>query len=371
MLFFKLSAFYFFYFAAVGVYIIFLPKVLQDIGYNSVDIGIVFALAPLMRFLTPFLFLKHIKLNKTIFKYTLILAIISSSLFYLTINNFYAFMFNNAILGICLSLVLPYIEIISLNNLGKNSYGKARLFGSIGFMLVGLILAKFLTYSYVALHYYLIATILTAFFSYLLIKYDIEHQDNIDDDEFSIIKYLPFWISIFLMQVSFGGFYNFFTIYETAHNISLETTSYLWAFGVICEIAMLYFQAPLLKYNLIKIIKFSILITAFRWLLLFLFPDSLTISFLSQSIHAISFGLYHSAVIIYLYSLYSNKKLAQQFMLGIAYGLGGFIGALIAGYAYGKYLFLYSALIAVLAFLFLISGKFKFFCYILSPQKRE
>ena len=54
MLFFKLSAFYFFYFAAVGLYIIFLPKVLHDIGYSTFDIGIIFALAPLMRFLTPY-----------------------------------------------------------------------------------------------------------------------------------------------------------------------------------------------------------------------------------------------------------------------------------------------------------------------------
>ncbi len=85
MLFFKLSAFYFFYFAAVGVYIIFLPKVLNDIGYSPTDIGIVFALAPLMRFATPFLFLKHIKLDKKLFKFILLLAVLSASTFYITI----------------------------------------------------------------------------------------------------------------------------------------------------------------------------------------------------------------------------------------------------------------------------------------------
>ncbi len=353
MLFFKLSAFYFFYFSAVGVYIIFLPKVLNDIGYSSVDIGVIFALAPLMRFLTPFLFLKHIKLNKTIFKSVLALAIISSSSFYFTIYNFYTFLINNAILGICLSLVLPYIEVISLNHLGSK-YGKSRLFGSIGFMLIALVLGKYLSSPDIALHYYLGATILTVIFALMLIEYDEEHKvENIEDNQFSLLEHLPFWISLFLMQVSFGGFYNFFTIYETAHNISLETASYLWSFGVICEIVMLYFQAPLLKNNLLVIIRFSILITAFRWLLLYLFPDNLYISYFSQSIHAISFGLYHSAVIIYLYSLYSNKKLAQQFMLGIAYGLGGFIGALIAGYTYGENLFLYSFIIALIAFIVL------------------
>jgi PPP family 3-phenylpropionic acid transporter len=200
LLFSKLSAFYFSYFSAVAVYVIFLPKVLSDIGYSSVDIGIVLGLAPLMRFLTPFLFLKHIKLDKKIFKLTLALAVVSASIFYVTIDNFYAFMFNNAILGICLSLVLPYIEVIALNHLGGNKYGKSRLYGSIGFMIISLVLAKFLTEPYVVLHYYLIATIVTAFFSTLLIKYDETEHENIEDNNsFSLLKYWPFWLSLLLM----------------------------------------------------------------------------------------------------------------------------------------------------------------------------
>ena len=91
--------------------------------------------------------------------------------------------------------------------------------------------------------------------------------------------------------------------------------------------------------------------------MLYLYPDNLYVAYFTQSIHAISFGLYHSAVIIYLYLLYSNKKLAQQFMLGVAYGLGGFIGAIIAGYTYGEYLFLFSAIIALMAFLILLKAK--------------
>lgn len=151
------------------------------------------------------------------------------------------------------------------------------------------------------------------------------------------------------MQMSFGGFYNFFTIYETQNGISLEMTSYLWSFGVICEILILYFQGPLLKKNLLTIIKICVGITVFRWLLLYAYPDSLTITFLSQSLHAFSFGLYHSTVIMFLYTLYDNKKLAQQFMYGVAYGLGGFVGAFVAGWAYGEYLFVYSAIFALVS----------------------
>jgi PPP family 3-phenylpropionic acid transporter len=351
MLFFNLSAFYFFYFAAVGVYIIFLPKVLHDIGYSTFDIGIIFALAPLMRFITPFLFLKHIKLDQKMFKLALYISVFSSACFYLTIENFFLFMINNAILAACLSLILPYLEVTAISTLGKEKYGKSRLYGSIGFMIISLVLAKFLTQPFIAVHYYLVLNILTVIFALLLLKYDVQKIENENNEPFSFLKYWPFWMSLFFMQMSFGGFYNFFTIYETEHNISLEMTSYLWSFGVICEILMLYFQAPLLKNNLLNLIKICVGITIFRWFLLYLYPDSLGITFFTQSLHAFSFGLYHSTVIIYLYTLYENKKLAQQFMYGVAYGLGGFIGAFIAGAVYGEFLFLYSALFALLSFI--------------------
>lgn len=351
MFFFKLSSFYFFYFAAVGVYVIFLPKVLLDLSYTTFEIGVVFALAPLMRFITPFMFLKHIKLNQSVFKTALFFGLLSSSLFYISINNFYAFLLNNAILGVCLSLILPYIEVIALKDLGKEKYGKSRLFGSIGFMIIALLLAKFLNEPKVALHYYLATTSLTVLFSILLLKYDISHKETISKKPFSFLEHWPFWLSIFFMQVSFGAYYNFFTIYETSHGVSLETISYFWTFAIICEILILYFQAPLLKNNLLNIIKFSILITVVRWFLLYLYPSSIEITYLTQALHAFSFALFHSAVIMHLYTLYDNKKLAQQFMYGVAYGLGGFIGAISSGYLYGESIFLYSSIFALFSFI--------------------
>ncbi len=352
MLFFNLSAFYFFYFAATGIYVIFLPKVLNDIGYSYFDIGIVLAIAPLMRFAVPFLFLKHIKLDNKIFIVALITSIVGVSCFYLTLEHFFLFLLNNAILAAALSLILPYLEVIAISNLGKEGYGKTRLFGSIGFMAIAIVLAKVLTSSFIAIHFYLVVIVLTAIFSIVLLKYEVKNEiETPDNKKFSFFKYFPFWLALFFMQFSFGGFYNFFTIYETDHGMSLEMTSYLWAFGVICEILMLYFQAPILKNNLENLIKICLAITAFRWYLLYLYPNSLEIAFFTQSLHAFSFGLFHTASIMYLYSLYENKKLAQQFMYGFAYGLGGFLGALVAGKTYGENLFLYSAIFAMLAFI--------------------
>jgi PPP family 3-phenylpropionic acid transporter len=90
--------------------------------------------------------------------------------------------------------------------------------------------------------------------------------------------------------------------------------------------------------------------------LLFIFPDNITILFFSQALHALSFALFHSAAISYLFYLYKHKSLAQQLFSGITYGFGAFLGALIAGYVYELYpaqLFLSSTFIALLASYFL------------------
>jgi len=116
---------------------------------------------------------------------------------------------------------------------------------------------------------------------------------------------------------------------------------------------MLYFQGPLLSRNLFAIIEITIVLTVLRWILFWLFPDNLTIAFIAQSLHAFGFALYHTASITLLHTLYHQKILAQQFFLGISYGLGGFIGSIVAGWAYGEDLFFVEALIATTAFLVL------------------
>ncbi len=354
-----LSIFYFFYFAVVGVYIIFMPKVLAMSGYSASDIGIVFAAAPLVRFILPFAFIRGLKIDTKTFNLALLIMLVSSLSFYFSLDNFYKLLFSNIGIGIGLSLVLPYMEVISLEEVGKERYGKIRLFGSVGFVLVALVLVKFLSSPIIALNYFLIATFLTAFIAFIIVKNchgkkEKEAKEIVND--ISLLKDWKLWLGLTLMQVSFGSFYNFFTIYETDFGISLDMTIYLWSFGILAEIVMLFYQGKFLKNNLLIILQITTFASAFRWFLVYLFPQNLVILFFSQSIHALSFALFHSAAISYLYHIYKHKALAQQFFSGITYGLGGFLGALIAGYVYELYpreLFLSSTLFSLLAFGFL------------------
>ena len=350
-----LGAYYFFYFALVGIYIIFMPKVLLELGYSPFDVGIIYAAAPFMRFLLPFIFRHWVALTPKVYVLSLILTFIGSMFFLSTVEHFWFYLSANLLFGAAMGISLPYVETIALSALSRSHYGKVRLWGSLGFMGIALWLGKILSSPQEALYYLCSMAFLTLLFGAYLVKHDnVPHDIAQDDVSFSLSKYWAFWISIFLMQVGFGGFYNFFTIYETSHGISLEMISWMWSFGVICEIVMLYFQGPLLQRNLLNILQFATLVTAFRWLLLYLFPDSTTITFASQSLHAISFALYHTAAITYVFSLYAQKKLAQQFFLGIAFGLGGSVGAVLAGQIYGEFLFLVEAFITLMAFMVLL-----------------
>ncbi|MEA3523854.1 MAG: MFS transporter [Campylobacterota bacterium] len=351
---FLFSSFYFFYFSIIAIHIIFIPKVLDMVGYSPSEIGIIFASAPLVRFIIPFLFLKGLQLGRGIFNAALVLLFASVLSFYPALDSFWGLLFANIGLGIGLSLILPYIEVIALEQIGKERYGKIRLFGSIGFILVALALVKTLTSPEIAI-YYLIATVaFTALFGFIIANQEQAHkQEAQEDSSLNILMHPWLWIGFLLMQVSFGPFYNFFTIYETDHGVSLDMTIYLWSFGVIIEVLMFYFQGPLLRRNLLHVIQFTAIVTAMRWFLVYLYPENLTILFMSQSLHALSFALFHTAAISYLFTLYAQRKLAQQFFFGIAYGLGGFMGAIASGYIYEfwpEYLFLFATIISLITF---------------------
>jgi PPP family 3-phenylpropionic acid transporter len=352
-----IAAFYFFYFAVIAVYIIFMPKVLSMVGYSPSEIGIVFAAAPLVRFAVPFAFIRGLQLSRGVFNAALALMALSALAFFPTLHHFWGLLLANIGLGIGLSLTLPYIEVIALSVIGKERYGKVRLFGSVGFIAVALVLVRYLTSPEIALGYLFAMTALTAVFGYLIGRHEsrsapVSHPES--TERFSIASRWSLWLGLGLMQVSFGAFYNFFTIYETDHGISLDMTIYLWSFGVIVEIALFYFQGPLLRRDLLGVLQFTTLATVLRWLLVYLFPENLVLLFFAQSLHALSFALFHTAAISYLFELYPQRKLAQQFFFGITYGLGGFIGAVGSGYIYEfrpDELFLGAALIAFAAFL--------------------
>ncbi len=361
----SIGAFYFFYFVLIGVYIIYLPRMLTRQGFSATEVGIIYAAAPMMRFLLPFFFRRFLSLDDRVYRGALLTLFTASLLFVSTVHTFGLYLAVNLLYGAALGAVLPYVDTIALQVITRERYGRVRLWGSIGFITIALWLGQVLETLNQTFTYLGAASLLTMLTGLYLVRFDPHRDTPVDRDQeraFSLSTYWAFWVSAFLLQVSYGGFYNFFTIYETAQGFSQATISYLWSFGVVCEIVMLYFQGPLLRNHLMGIIKLATLSSVLRWTLLWLWPDHLIIAYVSQSLHAVSFALYYTSTITYVFQLYSQKKLAQQFYLGITFGLGGSVGAVLAGWIYDSdphRLFLFSAITALGAFgmLYLHEGR--------------
>jgi PPP family 3-phenylpropionic acid transporter len=346
------SLFYFFYFWATGVFIIFVPKTLVDIGYSAAQIGILLSIMPLIRFATPFLFSSKIKFTKETFLWSLALSTLFFALFIFTYHNFWLLFVNTLLYGIFVSITLPYVDTAALRVIPKEKYGLVRLFGSIGFMGAGLVLGKMaLDKEAVFLNYFVSVALMSVFGAMLAARdeaKEIEGENGKKEPE--IRKYIadiPFWLSMILVQLSFGAFYGFFTVFESEHGISIENITYLWSIGVLAEIFMFAFQGKLLKnVKPLFIIKLSIATLIARWLALHFFEGNFFVAAVAQITHAFNFALFTTAVFLHIFSRYEDKKRAQMHFYGLSYGLGGFFGSIISGALYGPNIFLYSALFA-------------------------
>ena len=106
------------------------------------------------------------------------------------------------------------------------------------------------------------------------------------------------------------------------------------------------------RFSLENVLVFSFMIATLRWLILF-FVKSPVLILISQVFHAVTYGAFHIASILYIDLLTPDKTktLGQAANNAVTYGLGMTIGFLFNGYLYesaGSFnLFIISSLIAL------------------------
>jgi PPP family 3-phenylpropionic acid transporter len=155
-----LSLFYFLFFALIGDYVIFMPKIYSSF-FTPTQIGIIFSMLPIARFLTPFLFFK-LTINKINFLFSLIISILAS--FLLLSHNFYIILISFFLIGASFSVIFPYIETIAIEKL-KEKYGQTRVFGSLGFMLFGIVFSYFkINFIYIFIILMILTNIVSLYF---------------------------------------------------------------------------------------------------------------------------------------------------------------------------------------------------------------
>jgi PPP family 3-phenylpropionic acid transporter len=260
---------------------------------------------------------------------------------------------------------LPQFEATTFSHLGEQThrYSSIRLWGSIGFVIAAIGLGWELEVQGAG---NLPVVLLGLFVGIWLISLIVPERaaGHLKLDQlhlFDVLKrpeVLALIMIVFLMQLSHGPYYTFYTIYMEDHGYSRSFIGWLWALGVIAEIVVFLIMHRLIPaFGLRRLLLFSLAMAALRWCLLAWFVDSLLIMLLNQVLHAATFGVYHAAAIQYFHVYFRGRHQGrgQALYSSMSYGAGGALGALLSGYAWSglgsTMTYLAAALISVLSIL--------------------
>jgi PPP family 3-phenylpropionic acid transporter len=155
-----------------------------------------------------------------------------------------------------------------------------------------------------------------------------------------------------LMLASHGAYYGFFSIHLETLGYSSTFIGLSWALASTAEIlAMLYSEAIFNRFPLERVLLASFAAAALRWLVLGA-AASPAVILLCQCLHAMTYGTFHMASILYMDRLSppDAKNLGQALNNALTYGLGLMVGFFLNGALYatmGSFgLFQMSALMA-------------------------
>ena len=261
--------------------------------------------------------------------------------------------------------VMPQFESLTLSHLGgrSESYGRIRVWGSIGFICVVVAFgALFDHVSILWLPALMLPLYAALFVSACLNDYapapaiSTVHASAGFRERLRRPEVIAFFVVALLMQLSFGPHYTFFSIYLEEHGYRASTLGLYWGLGVGVEIAMFFASARLLRrFGAPALLLVSLFAAALRWMLTGLWPDLPFVLGFSQLLHALCFAAFFAASMQYL-AIYFPGRLnghAQGVFYGFSSGVGGVLGALCSGFVWqhggGRLAFLLAAAVAFTA----------------------
>ncbi|MEE1950201.1 MFS transporter [Pseudomonas alcaligenes] len=343
----RLSAFYFFYFAMLGATAPFLPLYFQHLGFAPARIGELVAIPMLMRCLAPNLWGwlgDRSGQRLRIVRFGALCTLLSFALIF--VDQSYAWLaLVMALHAFFWHAVLPQFEVITLAHLREQSarYSQVRLWGSIGFIVavigLGELFERFSPGLFPAMVVLILAGILLGS---LWVPNAVPQARAGQGGEGGFLAQLlrpgvpAFFLCVALMQLSHGPYYTFLTLHLERLGYERGFIGQMWALGVVAEIVLFLFMARILtRFSVRWVLAASFLLAALRWLLLGNLADHLGVLLFAQLLHAATFGSFHAAAIHFVQrSFGANQQGQGQALYAALAGTGGALGALYAGYSW-------------------------------------
>ncbi len=342
----RLSAYYFFYFAFIGGFFPYFALYLQSLRFSAWDIGVLMSLMQVMRVLAPSLWgwlADHVGAKTPIVRGSALMSLVGFSCFFFT-QSFTGFFAGMALLAFFWSASLPLVEALTFTHLGARAsrYGAIRLWGSVGFIAavlgMGWLLDRLPLAAALWASLGLLGGILVC-----AVALPEKPEERHETDRLPIGDILrrrevkALFVACFFMAAAHGALYVFYSIYLVAHGYSKTMVGFLWTLGVVAEIIVFLFLPRLFHvFSLRSILLFSFACAVARFLMIGRGVEWLAVMLAAQLLHAATFGAYHAAAVATVNRWFSGRHQARgQALYGsVSFGAGGMLGGMLSGWAW-------------------------------------
>jgi len=339
----RLSGFYFFYFATIGVMIPYWPLYLKSLDFSPRQIGELMAVVMATKIIAPNIWgwvADHTGKRMRIVRAGSLMAAIS----------FAAVFFDHSYLWMALVMMvfsffwnatLPQFEATTFTHLGEQThrYSSIRLWGSIGFVIAAMLIGWQLEgHGAQQLPMALLCLFVAIWLMSLFVPEQAAGHMPLDEQHIWEVVRRPEVAAliavVFLMQLSHGPYYTFYTIYMEDHGYSRSLIGVLWALGVMAEILVFIVMHKLIpRFGLRGLLMFSLAVTVLRWCLLAWFVESLPLMIFNQLLHAATFGIFHAVAIQYFHTHFKGRHQGrgQAIYSSMSFGAGGSSDSVVSG----------------------------------------
>jgi PPP family 3-phenylpropionic acid transporter len=341
----RLGAFFFAYFALAGLLAPYLPLWFSHRGLTGAEIGVLVAIGQGMRVVGPNLWgwlADHGAQRIRILRATSVALALSFAGF-LVPGGFgwlAAVMFA---LNFFMTAQMPVAEALVATRLRGDPhvarrYGRLRVWGSIGFVVV--VLAAGPLFDLVgiawapALGLVLTALLVAAGFHVREALPSAGHVEHV-----SVRRRLReprvrwFLASAALMVFAHGTYYSYFSLYLYQLGYSKAAIGVYWVAGVLLEIVFFYTQGRFFaRFGIYPLLAASFVLAVLRFALIGELAAWWWVLLVAQLLHAVTFAVHHSASVLLIQRWFGGRAAArgQALYISLAYGVGGTSGALVA-----------------------------------------
>jgi PPP family 3-phenylpropionic acid transporter len=340
----RLSAFYLFYFGSLGTLVPYWGLYLQSLGFEPAAIGELMAIIMVTRVVAPNVWgwtADRLGRRMPIVRLGFLLAVAAfAGTFFGTsyawlalVMSAFSFFWNAG---------LPQVEATTLNHLGADAhrYSLVRLWGSIGFIAAVVTLGPLLDRHGPSLILPVLLGLYAGIFLATLAIREAPSQGRCRvTGRFRRVllrpEVLAFLGTCLLIQASHGPYYAFYSIYLQDHGYSRGVIGQLWALGVVAEIGVFLTMGRLLdRFSPRHLLLASLLLAALRWVLIGLYVDHLAVLVAAQVLHAATFGVFHAVSMHLVHQYFSgpHQGRGQALYSSLSFGAGGALGSLAAGH---------------------------------------